>query len=291
MSIFVSSGGFRVRTVAGVIDEALRLGVQQIELSSDLEHDPDLETNVARGRDAGLTFLIHNYFPAPAEPKVLNLAASNDEDLQWSIDHCRHALDLAVQVECPFYSLHAGYAVPLTAELLGRPRAQAEAMRGVPVDREAAYQRMLNAVQDIADYAKTHEKRLLIENNVISPFYLKEVAQNPLLMTEAREIDRFMNEVDRSNVGFLIDVGHARVSATALNFDPLEFMERVEPYTEALHLSDNDGLEDQNLPFDETAWFWSALDSYADGPMVIEAYAMDDEDFVHVLKLLETWAA
>ena len=164
-------------------------------------------------------------------------------------------------------------------------------MRGVPVDREAAYQRMLNAVQDIADYAKTHEKRLLIENNVISPFYLKEVAQNPLLMTEAREIDRFMNEVDRSNVGFLIDVGHARVSATALNFDPLEFMERVEPYTEALHLSDNDGLEDQNLPFDETAWFWSALDSYADGPMVIEAYAMDDEDFVHALKLLETWVA
>ncbi len=48
-------------------------------------------------------------------------------------------------------------------------------------------------------------------------------------------------------------MGHARVSATALDFDPIEFMERIKPFTEALHLSENDAQEDQNLPFEESA--------------------------------------
>ncbi len=286
MTVFVSSGAFRVRTVAGVIDEAQRLGIRKIELSSGLAHDPDLDANIARGREAGLTFLVHNYFPAPEEPQVLNLCAPHDEDLKWSIDHCKHALDIAVAVDCPFYSLHAGYAVPLTADMLGKPLAQAQAMRNQPVDREAAYQRMLGAVQDVADYAGEFGKRLLIENNVISPVYLREVPENPLLMTHSEEIERFMNEINRSNVGFLIDVGHARVSATALDFDPVEFMACVKPYTEALHLSDNDAQEDQNLPFDDSAWFFPLLGQYGDTPIVIEAYAMSDSEIAKVSKYL-----
>jgi len=32
-------------------------------------------------------------------------------------------------------------------------------------------------------------------------------------------------------------------------------MAAISRHIRALHLSDNDGQEDQNLPFDETAWF------------------------------------
>lgn len=290
MTVYVSSGAFRVKTIAGVIDEALRLGVKNVELSSGLAHDPDAKETIKTGLDAGLTFLVHNYFPAPKVPRVLNLSAPNDDDLVWSIEHCKHALDLTVLVDCPFYSLHAGYAVPLTAELLGKPAKQAAAMKDVGVDRDAAYARMLEAVHDVADYAKYLGKRLLIENNVISPVYLKELPQNPLLMTSADEIERFMNDVNRSNVGFLIDVGHARVSATALDFDPLEFMERVQPFTEALHLSDNDAQEDQNLPFDETAWFWPRLGNYYNLIKVLEAYHMSDSDMTGTLENLHLYS-
>jgi len=282
MTVFVSSGAFRVHTVAEAIDEALRLDVTNVELSSGLAHDPDLNEDIKRGCDSGLTFLLHNYFPAPETPRVLNLCAATDDDLQWSIDHCKHALDIATTIGCPFYSLHAGYAVPLTAEMLGNPSVQASAMKDQPVDREASYQRMKEAVQDVADYALALGKRLLIENNVISPVYLRDVPENPLLMTDGEEIERFMCEVDRSNVGFLIDVGHARVSASALEFDPIEFMARVKPFTEALHLSDNDTQEDQNLTFDETAWFWPLLKDFADHPKVIEAYTLPDSDLTAV---------
>lgn len=288
MTVYLSSGAFRVRTIRGVIDEAIRLGVSHVELSSGLAHDPDVEKTIRYGLDTGLQFLVHNYFPAPQEPKVLNLSAMDDGDLAWSIEHCKHALDLAVLVDCPFYSLHAGYAVALTPELLGKPAEQAAAMRDVSLDRDAAYARMLDSVRDVADYAKKLGKRLLIENNVISPVYLEAEPENPLLMTTADEIERFMDDIDRGNVGFLIDVGHARVSATALGFNPIDFMDRVQPFTEALHLSDNDALEDQNLPFDETAWFWPLLSEHTDKVKVVEAYTMSDSELEKSLRALES---
>jgi sugar phosphate isomerase/epimerase len=286
MTIYMSSGAFRVRTVRGVITEAQRLGITHVELSSGLAHEPELEAAIAEGRRAGLTFLVHNYFPAPADSRVLNLTAADPEGLAWSLAHCRRALDLTVTVGGAFYSLHSGYAAALKASQLGRPDAQAVAFKDTRVDREQAHQLMLRSVREVADYAAARGKSLLLENNVISPVYLEKVPVNPLLMTDADEILRFMAEVDRPNVGFLIDTGHAKVSGTALGFDPRRFLERVAPHVRALHLSDNDGREDQNLPFTETAWFFPFLRDFRDLPMVIEAYDLDDETMRGQLALL-----
>jgi uncharacterized protein (UPF0276 family) len=105
-------------------------------------------------------------------------------------------------------------------------------------------------------------------------------------MTDANEIEKFMSEVNRNNVSFLIDVGHAHVSATALEFDPYDFMERTKPFTSALHLSDNNAQEDQNLTFDRKSWFWSLLDQYSGLPCVVEAYGLSDEEIKNATSLL-----
>jgi sugar phosphate isomerase/epimerase len=291
MSIYMSSGAFRTRSVNGVIDETLRLGVKRIEMSSGLDHEPALETALRRGLSKGLQFLVHNYFPAPAESKVLNLTASDPDGLKWSLDHCRYAIDLAVLVNCDFYSLHSGYAVALSPQMLGKPDVQAAAFGSTTVNRDAAYQLMISSVREVADYAATKGKALLLENNVISPVYLKRAPQNPLLMTDADEIVRFMTDVHRPNVGFLIDVGHTKVSATALGYDAHAFMDTVAPYIHALHLSDNDGQEDQNLPFSADAWFASRLKDFRDVPMVIEAYALADDQITQQLELAERLTA
>ncbi len=290
MTIYMSSGAFRTRSVNGVIDEALRLGVKRVEMSSGLDHEPDLEHALRRGLSKGLQMLVHNYFPAPAESKVLNLTSSDADGLAWSLNHCRYAIDLAKVVNCDFYSLHSGYAVALSPQMLGKPDMQAEAFGKSNIDREAAYQLMIQSVRDVADYAATKGKALLLENNVISPVYLKKAPMNPLLMTHADEIVRFMKEVHRPNVGFLIDVGHTKVSATALNYDAHKFMDTVAPYIQALHLSDNDGQEDQNLPFTQDSWFASRLKDF-DVPMVIEAYDLADDQILSQLELAERLTA
>ena len=210
MTVYASSGAFRSRAIDDVIDDALRLGVTHVELSSGLAHTPALDPAIERGMGAGLHFLVHNYFPAPAEPRVLNLTASDPDDLAWSRAHCKRALDLSAKVGGGFYSLHSGYAAALKAHQLGLPDVQAEAFKHARIDREAAYQLMIASVREVADYAATKNQALVLENNVISPIYLAKAPANPLLMTGADEIVRFMSEVDRKNVGFLIDMGHAR---------------------------------------------------------------------------------
>ena len=276
MTLYVSSGAFRSRTIGDVIDDALRLGVTHVELSSGLVHAPTLEQEIRRGMTAGLTFLVHNYFPAPLEPKVLNLTAHDPIDLRWSLDHCRRAIDLSILVKGDFYSLHSGYVAALKAHQLGKPDEQAEAFRHATMDRDAAHRLMIASVREVADYAAAKGKSLLLENNVISPVYLAKAPTNPLLMTSADEIVRFMAEVDRPNVGFLIDMGHAKVSGTALGFSAHSFLDAVAPHVRALHLSDNDGREDQNLPFGEDAWFYPRLKDFRHVPWVLEAYKLDD---------------
>ena len=277
MTLYVSSGAFRSRTIGDVIDDALRLGVTHVELSSGLAHAPDIEQEITRGMAAGLTFLVHNYFPAPLDPKVLNLTASDPADLRWSLDHCRRALDLSVLVGGGFYSLHSGYVAALKAHQLGKPDEQAEAFKHTAIDRDGAFDLMIASVREVADYAATKGKSLLLENNVISPVYLAKAPANQLLMTSADEIVRFMKAVDRPNVGFLIDMGHAKVSATALGFDANDFLDEVAPYVRALHLSDNDGREDQNLPFSDSAWFYPRLKDFRHMPWVLEAYTLADD--------------
>jgi sugar phosphate isomerase/epimerase len=287
MTIYASSGAFRSRNIDDVITDALRLGVTHVELSSGLAHAPALESSLRKGMDGGLHFLVHNYFPAPPEPKVLNLTASDPDDLRWSRDHCRRALDLSLLVGGAFYSLHSGYVAALKAHQLGRPDVQAEAFKHAALDREAAYRLMIESVREVADYADAQGQSLLLENNVISPVYLAKAPANPLLMTSADEIVRFMKDVDRANVGFLIDMGHARVSGTALHFDAHDFLDEVAPYVRALHLSDNDGLEDQNLPFDDKAWFVPHLARFRAIPWVLEAYQLSDDVLTSQLAMLK----
>ena len=287
MTVYASSGAFRSRAIDDVIDDALRLGATHVELSSGLEHAPKLDAAIDRGMNAGLHFLIHNYFPAPAEPKVLNLTASDPADLAWSRAHCKRALDHSARVGGGFYSQHSGYAAALKAHQLGKSDVQAEAFKHAAIDREAAYELMIASVREVADYAATKGQALVLENNVISPIYLAKAPANPLLMTSADEIVRFMGDVDRTNVGFLIDMGHARVSGTALGFDAHDFLDAVAPYVRALHLSDNDGQEDQNLPFDENAWFVPRLKEFSGIPWVLEAYKLEDEAMISKLAMLK----
>lgn len=276
MTLYVSSGAFRSPTIAAVVDDALRLGITHVELSSGLAHAPTMEQDIRRGMSQGLAFLVHNYFPAPADPMVLNLTAADPADLAWSIAHCKRAIDLSEMVGGGFYSLHSGYVAALKAHQLGKPDAQAEAFKHAAIDRDTAYELMIRSVREVADYAAGKGKSLLLENNVISPVYLAKAPANPLLMTDAGEILRFMKDVERPNVGFLIDTGHTKVSGTALGYDPHAFMDAVAPYVRALHLSDNDGREDQNLPFDENAWFYPRLKDFKHVPWVLEAYKLED---------------
>lgn len=253
-----------------------------LELSSGVRWHGGLEVEIEEiaGRTGKL--LVHNYFPPPEKPFVLNLAAINRGTLVRSWKHVQTAIDLSARCGAPFYSVHSGFALDLNPEDLGKPEAQAQ-MTKAPYAH--AYRIFRESVRQLSAYAKARGVRLLIENNVLT----REQAggESPLLMTEPLEIAGFLRELDDENVGLLLDVGHAKVTAAALGIEPGRYFEELAEWIGAIHLSDNDGLRDNNRPFREDAWFGKYF--LGNVPVVIEVYGIGSEGAAAMVEVVRRW--
>lgn len=270
MKPYLSTGAFRTRSLPEILRQCAELGINHLELSSGVAYQPGLLDTVRSAPRTAMRFLVHNYFPPPAESFVLNLASSDPQILRRSLEFCKAAIDLSAELGAPFYSAHSGFAFNLTPEMLGKPEAQSKI--SASQSYEAAYAAFLESARMLAGYAASRGLKFLIENNVVSPRYLERAGANALLMSTAEEIVRFLQDANDPNLRLLVDVGHVNVSATALHFEREQFIERVAPYIEAIHLSGNDGVTDANQPFDASAWFFPLLKEFVLTPLVIEVY-------------------
>lgn len=277
MSIYFSSGAFGYRSSKKLIEQATTYNVDHIELSSGMTYSPDFLQPIREAKDP-ITWLVHNYFPPPKVPFVLNLASVDDEIRQQSIAMCQHAIDLCVEFGAPFYSVHSGFVLPLTPDDLGKPERQAEIARNLNINYEDAYSIFVETVRFINDYAKERGIQLLLENNVMSPLSIGS-SPNQLLMTQPNEFDRFFSDINDSNCGLLMDVAHLKVSANAHQFDCVQALKQATPHIRCLHLSDNDGIYDNNQPITASSWFLSSLPDFQDVPIVIEVYNLDHHQF------------
>jgi len=73
-------------------------------------------------------------------------------------------------------------------------------------------------------------------------------------LTNPDDIINFYKKLPKS-IGFLLDVGHLKVSSVSENFDLKDGIIKLNKITSGYHLSDNNGLEDQNKNFTMNAWF------------------------------------
>jgi sugar phosphate isomerase/epimerase len=246
--IYVSTGGFSSRTADSVSAELLSAGVRSIELSGGAYSETLLEDLQELRPD--LRFQIHNYFPPPADPFVLNLGSLDSEIGQRSIAHVEQALQWCVALGADRYSFHAGFLLDPKVDQLGK-RITSRSL----FDRDECIEVFVGRVSHLADLAKRSGIALMIENNVLSANNAAEFSQNPLLMCDPQECEKVMALVPH-DVGLLVDVAHLKVSANSLNFDPSTMFTLCNDRIAAYHLSDNNGLEDSNQPFAEDAWFW-----------------------------------
>ncbi|TAJ10907.1 MAG: sugar phosphate isomerase/epimerase [Nitrospirae bacterium] len=268
--IYVSTGAFKTRDLGQILDVCLREGVHRLELSSGTAFSEHLLDLVRRSRGTPMRFLVHNYFPPHRIPFVLNLASTDPQALVRSRDHCRTAIALAAEVGAPFFSVHAGAAMNARPEDLGQP--QTHLVHG---DVRRAYELFVESVSELARAAAAAGVSLLIENHVVAPFNLIEGENRFLFASTAEDILRLMEDVGAPNLGLLLDVGHLKVTAASLGFDPRRLVERVAPFVRAFHLSDNDGKSDQNLPFGREAWFMDLLADFPEATYIIEAYRLE----------------
>jgi sugar phosphate isomerase/epimerase len=254
--IYISTGGFRGRTADVVSAELSRAGIKAIELSGGAYSKTLLSDLQALARS--IDFQIHNYFPPPSDPFVLNLGSLDPQVGERSVAHVEQALEWCGALGGDRYSFHAGFLLDPKVDELGK-RIPGRSL----FDRDKCIEVFVNRVTRLAEIAAKSGVTLMIENNVLSAKNAREFSANPLLMCDPEECLEIMGMLPAS-VMQLIDVAHLKVSANSLNFDPSGMFDLCGDRIAGFHLSDNDGLEDSNKPFGEDAWFWPHLKSDVD---------------------------
>lgn len=286
---YLSSGSFQTSNLEKIISLSLEYGLN-LELSSSLPFSPlNLDTVYsARGR---LRFLVHNYFPSPNIPFVLNLASTDPEIHQQSENLCQNAIDLCAKLGAPFYSVHAGFALNISPSDLGNPVIQGRLAAGQSIPRDMAYETFVASVNNLAIYAATRNVGLLVENNVAARETIADDGTFPLLLVAVEEIRDFFSDIADSTVGLLLDTGHAKVSAATMGIPPEGYLVELASFIKGLHLSDNNGQRDTNSPFTGNAWFAPFLKGLASIPMVIEVNNLSLDEMFQQMDLVEKMIA
>lgn len=273
----ISTAAFTGLELEEIVEVARRFD-WKIEFSSGLEYREDALIILL---NAKIKKIHHNYFPAPKEPFVLNLASSSSEIRRRSINHCLKGIDIAHKVDAPFYSAHAGFCVDPNPEELGVKIKKREKF-----DRNIHFDLFFESVQEILKYAKEQEQVFLIENNVTNVENFKAHGQNPFLCSTPEEIVEFCENVECSNFGFLLDTAHLKVTSNTMTFDLDKAVLDIKKWVRCIHHSDNDGKEDSNLPITEEYWFLEHMNSFKNCLHVLEVKNQSEELLKEQLKIL-----
>lgn len=250
--IFVSTGGIRNKSGWESCNELMKESISHIELSGGCWSRDQFQKLLSL-KEKGVVLQVHNYFPPPEIPFVLNLATDDEDNLIQSFNHVIGAMQWANSFERPIYSFHAGFLVNPKVSELGKPIQASRLM-----NRSEAMKRFLEQVNRLAETASRLGVKLLLENNVVSKANFEKFNNSPCLMADADECLYVMRNTP-DNIRLLIDVAHLNVSATSLKFNKIDFLKRCSPWIDAYHLSDNDGLSDLNMPINKDSWFWPYL--------------------------------
>jgi sugar phosphate isomerase/epimerase len=176
----------------------------------------------------------------------LNLASLNQPIWEETVRQMKACLDLASSFS-RLAVVHPGHLSPLGMQM-----------------PDAAWAQNILGIQQICDHAAELDMRIAVENMVNMP---------ALLCRQPEEITGIIETVDRENLGFILDVGHANTNGNVERF--LELREIVIH----AHLHDNHGERDEHLPVGNGTVPWNKVaEAFQDytGRLVTESRSLEE---------------
>lgn len=262
--IYAATGAFNSRRLKEALVEAREAGCSRVELSSGLIPEA-CDADLARvARKDGMEFLVHNYYPIPDVPFVLNLASEKPDSLCF----CEKAIDLCQELDCSYYSVHSGFGVELEPADLGNPRSFH--YRRATAQHRLSRETFHAAVEKLGDYARNRGVTLLLENNVVDGS-LDVDDRSALFLSEPEEIVQYFSN-KMVTAGLLLDLAHLEVTCRTLGLDFDRASRQLAPLVTGLHVSSAKGGRDCNAILTEDSPEYRVLRHFAPVFAVLEVY-------------------
>lgn len=164
----------------------------------------------------------------------IHLGSLNQKIRELAQEEIKASLNFAREIDASVVVVHPAPAI------LSMPTGEwcKQRYESLSVATEKSIQQernLLRSLKDLADYAPDI---LLGVENLIFPH---ELYKSP------EEIKELLEKVNRTNVGFTFDVGHAQISG----HNPADFINVLGDQVYHVHLHDNHGVIDEHLPLGE----------------------------------------
>ncbi len=281
MEIYVSTSAFEDDELSKVLDRAGSYGIHNIELAPGLKYDETVY-DILRSNKEHFRYLIHNYFPSQREPFGLNLASVNEDVIRKSMAMCKKNILTASEYGIPFYSIHCGFCFDTDGSDFGSrsqiniPRSQIENAKDI----------FISNIQELCDHAKQFSIDIAIENNVVAEFAANE--KGLLLGVTAEDMLEIIEHSGRSNLRVLLDLAHAKVSGNNVGFSVDEMIDKLKEYIVEVHVSENNGLIDQNMPLSRESEMLDQIRKLRDSIITLEAYNLKPEIICEQIELFQS---
>lgn len=256
--IYISTSAFQQDILEESWDAA-PYGIRKIEFSGGKHSGYERAVKgIERLLGVGVTnVLIHNYFPIPEESFVLNFASGNPAILEQSFSLARRALSLCSRFGIPYYSFHPGYL----ADGYEKRDGHFGFSSGVFAPYHQALSRFRESADRLLEMASAQGVGIAVENLFPAPGNVQTS-----LNCSMEEVEEILCTVPEE-VGLLLDLGHLNVTAHYLGIDRQGFVDllraRFSRRIVELHLSGNNGLQDEHLPNPPGDWQLEALKGFA----------------------------
>lgn len=283
-NIYISTGAFRTKNLNELLKIADANGINNIELSSGLEFNEDVLELVMKYKRRGFKFLIHNYFPTPKIPFVLNLASINKDIISKSIKLCMYAIDMASMLESEFYSVHAGFAFDGNPSDLGSSSQMELSRNNLDICKSIFIENM----RKISQYGEEKGVKIAIENNAFASFALTDNKNEMYLCVSYEDFDNILKGISSDNVYVLLDLAHLKLASNVLNISSAEFIKNLQNKIIAAHISDNDGLIDTNDMIIPDTEVTKQVKYFKDKYLVLEVYNLSCDQIRSQIEIIKS---
>lgn len=258
-----------------VLDEYEKAEIENVELGS--VHS---NFNVNELKKFNFNFLIHNYFPPPKTPFNFNLASQNKTIQKKSINLAKKAIDLCYKINSPLYTFHAGFTVD-------PPKLGAPFPREKIPERSKTVETYIESLDKIVRYAYDRGIKIAMEPNVVQKFNLVDNMNKLCLFAEFDEINIILKLFSKKELGILLDLGHTAVTAHWLKYDKDEFVKKCKRRVLAIHISNNNGKQDQHKPLTKNCWALTQISFFKNIPIILETMNLSTTEIKKNIKIVQ----